>query len=453
MEKNSNQSGIKAVSSTSSNKPNQDVIIDLTPINKASINAANLEKSRQYVIKNNYWNERHEKILEGLQKNTNKFYREYQKAHLIYKKKLRLYRIPIIILSSLGGFLSISNSGYIPVQFNKWVSLLVGFVNLVMTMVSLIENFKKIDVNVNKTYTAYIEFKKLHDEISLILNTPREERDTNGYDMVLTFFNRYEAYLSDAPILSKIVHDYLDNNSPDNNTQTLMISGSADISEGQLDKENQENDNISKSSSNRKRRNNDIDEDLSEYNSVLSHYEEIDDIEAPSSPVLQTRKDKMRKFLENTGNISVKKSNLTGKINKTEDVTDELKQSIFKKNVDFEKKINNNLTNIAKLSNTSVKAEERIQKVNKFQEQINKMKEEIMPQEKSSKLSDIENKLSKGPELKNFKISEDLKIKMSNELIEEDDLVINLKNISEEDIDEIDDKQEIEDKESSSSSS
>ncbi len=195
-------------------------------LDAVSPNADNLIKSKTHVVKNNYWNDRHENILKGLQLNSGKLYKEYQKAHLIYKKKLRLYRIPIIVMSSLSGFLSISNSGYVPASYNKWVSMLVGFVNLMVTVISLIENFKKIDVNMNKTYTAYLDFKKLHDEISMILNTPQNERDDNGYDMSNTFFSRYEMYLNDAPILGKNLHDYLDSNSPDNTTQSINTSSS-----------------------------------------------------------------------------------------------------------------------------------------------------------------------------------------------------------------------------------
>lgn len=205
----------------------------LIPLKK-EINYENLEKSKNYVIKNNYWNDKHESILQNLQKNSNKLYREYQKAHIVYKKKLRLYRIPIIIMSGLSGFLSISNSGYIPSDYQQWISLFVGFVNLMVTIISLIENFKKIDVNVNKTYTSYMEFKKLHDEISLVLNTPQNERDGNGYDVSLIFFNRYEAYIADAPILQKVIHDYLDNNSPDNKSQSIIGNGSDDLTDNNI---------------------------------------------------------------------------------------------------------------------------------------------------------------------------------------------------------------------------
>jgi hypothetical protein len=194
--------------------------------NVSILNIDNYQKSKSYVIKNNYWNNHYETILINLQKNSNKLFKEYQKAHLKYKYRLKIYRIPIIILSALSGFLSISNSGYIPLDYNKWISMIVGFVNLMVTIISLIENFKKIDVNMNKTYTAYIDLKRLHDEVSLILNTPQHERDDNGNDTCKAYFKRYELYLNDAPILKKVNHDYLDTNSPDNTTVTLLNSNS-----------------------------------------------------------------------------------------------------------------------------------------------------------------------------------------------------------------------------------
>lgn len=227
MTNNSQPNNLSSPKDNSQNNVNNAInSISIQQVELVTPNSDNFLKSKTHVVKNNYWNDKHENILKGLQMNSNKLYKEYQKAHLVYKKKLRLYRIPIIVMSSFSGFLSISNSGYVPAAYNKWVSMLVGFVNLMVTVISLIENFKKIDVNMNKTYSAYQEFKKLHDEISIVLNTPQNEREDNGYDMVNRFFSRYEMYLNDAPILGKALHDYLDNNSPDNTTQIVNPSNS-----------------------------------------------------------------------------------------------------------------------------------------------------------------------------------------------------------------------------------
>ncbi len=77
---------------------NRENIINNQEVDNLIPNSDNFNKSRTHVIKNNYWNDRHEKILKGLQVNSYKLYKEYHKAHLVYKKKLRLYRIPIIIM-------------------------------------------------------------------------------------------------------------------------------------------------------------------------------------------------------------------------------------------------------------------------------------------------------------------------------------------------------------------
>jgi len=147
------------------------------------------------------WTDAHDESLYIIFKYSNTLYKQYHKNYIKSKQRLQKYRIPIIILSSISGFLSISNSGYIPDEYNKWVSLIVGFFNLLTSLVSLIENFKKIDQTVIKSQETYISFKKINDNISLLLRTPREERKENGSDSVEKFFQLFENTLLNAPIL------------------------------------------------------------------------------------------------------------------------------------------------------------------------------------------------------------------------------------------------------------
>ena len=163
--------------------------------------------SKKIVIKNNYWNQDHEELLQSLQKSSFRLSKEYKQKYFKLRDKLQWYRRPIIILSSIGGFLSLSNSGYIPPEYNKWVSLFVGFTNLTVTIISLIESFKKIDTRMNGSYTTYVNFQKLHDEISIIKRIPPNERDTNGYATINTLYRKYESYFIDAPILRKFIVD------------------------------------------------------------------------------------------------------------------------------------------------------------------------------------------------------------------------------------------------------
>ena len=161
-------------------------------------------------VNDNDWNDSHEKGLYLLHKYSNEMYKKYHTNYNKYKEMLQKYRIPIIVLSSISGFLSISNSGYIPNEYNKWVSLVVGFSNLMVSLVSLIENFKKIDVTLTKSQDTYIAFKKINDEISIILRIPREERDEGGHATLMKYFQQFEVIYNTAPILKNEVMDLLE---------------------------------------------------------------------------------------------------------------------------------------------------------------------------------------------------------------------------------------------------
>ena len=59
----------------------------------------------------------------------------------------------------------------------------------------------------NSSYNTYINFQKLHDEISIIKRIPQNERFNNGNDTISDFFSRYSAFYTDAPILRKLIND------------------------------------------------------------------------------------------------------------------------------------------------------------------------------------------------------------------------------------------------------
>ena len=107
------------------------------------------------------WTNKHDEQLILIQKYSKQLFIEYHKTYIRYKKKLEQYRIPIIIISAFIGFLSISNVGYIPIKYSVYVSLIVGIFNLIITIVTLIEQFKKINETMNKSLNSYINFKKI----------------------------------------------------------------------------------------------------------------------------------------------------------------------------------------------------------------------------------------------------------------------------------------------------
>ena len=155
------------------------------------------------------WSDAHEQLLYVLAKYAGILYTEYQKEYFRYLDELKNFRIPIMICSSLAGFLSLGSSTFVPEEFARWVGLLVGAINLAVTVVSMIENFKRIEVNMNKSYAAYITFRRIHDEIVVLLGLPVSDRPTHIREILESYFERFEACFDEAPPVRKIAEsDY-----------------------------------------------------------------------------------------------------------------------------------------------------------------------------------------------------------------------------------------------------
>lgn len=148
------------------------------------------------------WSQEHEDTLIVLHKYSNMLAQKYHDSYVEYKKTLYRYRIPIIIISTLTGFISIANAGYFPIVWAKYVSLAVGLSNLVVSIISTIENLKKINENMNLSFAAHDRFSILANTISITLRIPRPQRDSDGSTYVKTIFTEFQQTLSKSPILN-----------------------------------------------------------------------------------------------------------------------------------------------------------------------------------------------------------------------------------------------------------
>lgn len=155
------------------------------------------------------WNDKHEEELLLLQKYSNDLYKKYHKLFLEYKKKRDKYKIPVIILSSVIGVINLSNASYIPKQYYVYISIGTGLLSIFCSILASIEQLKKIGEIMNKSLNSYLNFKMLSDEISHILRTPFNERDKTGLEMVKYYFQKYQSYYYESPVLSELAEDFL----------------------------------------------------------------------------------------------------------------------------------------------------------------------------------------------------------------------------------------------------
>lgn len=159
------------------------------------------------------WSQNHEDTLIILHKYSNMLAQKYHDRYGEYKKTLYKYRIPIIIISTITGFISIANAGYFPAEWMKYVSLGVGLSNLIVSIIGTIENLKKINENMNLSFSAHDKFRILANSISITLRIPRQQRDSDGSTYVKTIFTEFQQTLSNAPILKLQPENLLELNS------------------------------------------------------------------------------------------------------------------------------------------------------------------------------------------------------------------------------------------------
>ncbi|NBP16412.1 hypothetical protein EBU95_18840, partial [bacterium] len=115
--------------------------------------------------------------------------------------------VPTIILTSVTGFLSVSNVGYFSTENSKFVSLACGLVNLVVSIINMLEAFKKVENHLNLNQSTYYNLVRLRDDISFVLSIPTMDRKQSGIDTVTEFYERFELIVKESTIL---------NNLPDN---------------------------------------------------------------------------------------------------------------------------------------------------------------------------------------------------------------------------------------------
>ena len=76
----------------------------------------------------------------------------------------------------------------------------------------------------NKSLNSYINFKKINDEISFILRTVIIERDGNGNSIVKDYFQKFQLYYSESPILNNLTEDLFNFNKNDNDNNNNIYN-------------------------------------------------------------------------------------------------------------------------------------------------------------------------------------------------------------------------------------
>jgi hypothetical protein len=129
-------------------------------------------------------------------------------------------------MSSFSGVASFGTTSF-PTSGQKYVSIVVGIINISIAMLQTYESYLKIGDIVSKSLTVSTGLKKLADDIYCEIFIPVEDRETAGVTFLRDCFSRYQAIIDNAPPL--VVVDEEEEQSKKTKHNTLISSISSQI--------------------------------------------------------------------------------------------------------------------------------------------------------------------------------------------------------------------------------
>jgi len=134
----------------------------------------------------NFWYSDVESILEKIRKNSVILSHHHKKYYIYLKERLKYFRIPIIVLSSINTVLSISLDKY-----TQYSSIIICGINLIVTIISSIELFLNIQKQIENNLILQSGFYSLSINIYKTLQLNRTNRTVKGLDFLNECFDEY----------------------------------------------------------------------------------------------------------------------------------------------------------------------------------------------------------------------------------------------------------------------
>lgn len=148
------------------------------------------------------WNIEETTYLEALNKTCQDLSIRFKQIHDQYSAYQKRVRIPIIGISAIAGTASFG-SGSFPGTMQQFVSVVVGILNISISIAGAVEGFLKWSDIINQSLKASVQFQKLAENITLELQMNVSERRMSGIDFTRECYTEYESIWSSAPMVLK----------------------------------------------------------------------------------------------------------------------------------------------------------------------------------------------------------------------------------------------------------
>ena len=163
-----------------------------------------------------------ETILENIRINCTLLTEFHRKKFLYYKKQIKYYRIPVLILSALNSVIAVGVPSKYVAQEN--ISLINCGLSLVSGIIVSIELFIGINATMEKHLVASKEFYTLAIDIFKLLALERCNRGIKGEVYLNEKFSLYQKLVEQSNILE---HKIADSLTPISNMELSSVSSNS----------------------------------------------------------------------------------------------------------------------------------------------------------------------------------------------------------------------------------
>ena len=145
------------------------------------------------------WTTDQESILERIRQNCNHQKRVSTKLYLSYKRRLALYKIPVIVISAINSVTSVGLVRYCPQHI---ISATTCVLSLVVGVIGSVQMYLQLEVNQELALISSKDFYNLSIDIHKTLSLNREHRSLSGKEYLDDIYTKFVS-INDKSLVSK----------------------------------------------------------------------------------------------------------------------------------------------------------------------------------------------------------------------------------------------------------
>lgn len=150
------------------------------------------------------WTDDINSLLLSLQDNSDQLQKLHKEKYLHYKGRLIVFRIPLIILSTVNSVFSVGLSQYASQETTSTVNCILS---LFCAIISAVELFLAIHKKMEQALVSYHGYKLLSIRIAAQRRLSPENRQEDGHVFLTSVINEYRNLFESSNVLRSPLHD------------------------------------------------------------------------------------------------------------------------------------------------------------------------------------------------------------------------------------------------------